>query len=162
MTDMQASVQTGVDGPSDIGGWLILPILGLVATPLRGVVHLATYGEIFKSMQYLTSGQIAFVWLEIMGNVAVLLVLPVVLLALLYKKSAAFPSWFIIWAGVGLAFILLDLIAAQVLFGDVLAAAGQPLFDAETTGELFRSIILAAIWIPYMRVSRRVANTFVN
>ncbi len=160
MADTQPTASS--DGPVGIGGWLILPILGLVVTPLRGVFHLASYGELLESMNQLTSGQIAFIVVEFIGNVVVLLVLPIVLLVLLFRKSASFPRWFVVWAAVGLAFIILDIAAAQVFFGDVLAATGQALLDADTMRELVRSIVLAVIWIPYVRISRRVANTFVN
>lgn len=162
MTDMQASVQTSADGPSGIGGWLILPILGMVATPLRGIFHLASYGEMLQLMDQLTSGQITFIVVEFIGNAIVLLVMPIVLLVLLFRKSASFPRWFIVWAAVGLVFVILDLITAQVLFGEILAAANLPLLDTDTMREIARSIITAVVWIPYMRVSRRVANTFVN
>ena len=40
MADTQPTASS--DGPVGIGGWLILPILGLVVTPLRGVFHLAS------------------------------------------------------------------------------------------------------------------------
>ena len=162
MSDQQWSASVITDGPSGIGGWLILPVLGLVATPLRGIFHLASYGEMLQSMDQLTRGQIAFIVVEFIGNAIVLLVMPIVLLVLLFRKSASFPRWFIVWAAVGLAFIILDIAAAQIFFGDALAAAGQALLDADTMRELVRSIVLAAVWIPYMRVSRRVANTFVN
>lgn len=150
------------DGPVGIGGWLILPIIGLVVTPLRGVFHLASYAELLQSRELLTGGQFAFIVLEFFGNLVILLVLPIVLLVLLFRKSASFPRLFVIWAAGGLAFILVDLAVARFLFGDVLAAANQPLLDAETTGELVRSVITAAVWIPYMRLSRLVSNTFVN
>lgn len=162
MTDGQASVQSSADSPSGIGGWLILPIIGLVVTPLRGVAHLASYGEILQSMDRMTGGQASFIVIEVIGNAILLLVLPIALLVLLFRKSAAFPRWFVIWAAAGLAFMIADLIIAQVFFGDVLAAAGLSLIDADTLPELIRGLVLAVIWIPYMRLSRRVANTLVN
>lgn len=150
------------DGPVGIGGWLILPIIGLMVTPLRGVFHIASYAELFQSRQLLTDGQFAFIALEFLGNLVILLVLPIILLVLLFRKSASFARVFVAWAAGGLAFIVLDVIAAKILFGDVLAANNQTLLDVETIGELARSAITAAVWIPYMRLSRRVTNTFVN
>lgn len=150
------------DGPVGLGGWLILPIIGLVVTPLRAVFHLAGYGELLASMQHLTGGLSAFLVLEFVGNIIVLLVLPIILLVLLFRRSASFQRLFVIWAAGGLAFIVLDLIATQVFFGDVLVATNQPLLDAQTTTELLRSVVFSVIWIPYIRLSRRVANTFTN
>lgn len=148
--------------PVGIGGWLILPIIGLIVTPVRGLFHLASYTDLFGTMAQLTGGQAAFIIVEFIGNIAVLLVLPVILLVLLARKSVSFPRLYVVWAAAGLAFITLDIIAAQFFFGDILAASGQALLDEETLGELVRSVVTAAIWIPYMRLSRRVANTFVN
>ena len=113
--------------PEGFGGWLIVPIIGLVVTPLRAVFHLADYGELFASTERLPAGLSAFLMLEFVGNIVFLLVLPIIL-----------------------------------LFGDILAATGQTPLDAEVIQELIRSIILVVVWIPYMRASRRVANTFIN
>jgi hypothetical protein len=113
--------------PEGFGGWLIVPIIGLVVTPLRAVFHLADYGELFASTERLPAGLSAFLMLEFVGNIVFLLVLPIIL-----------------------------------LFGDILAATGQTPLDAEGIQELIRSIILVVVWIPYMRASRRVANTFIN
>ncbi|MFD9900863.1 DUF2569 domain-containing protein [Mesorhizobium sp. NPDC059025] len=150
------------DGPVGLGGWLVLPIIGLLVTPLRGVFHLAGYGELLASMQRLPGSLSAFLVLEFVGNIIVLIVLPVILLVLLFRRSASFQRLFVIWAAGGLAFIVLDLIGTQVLFGDLLEATNQTLLDEQTTTELLRSVVFSVIWIPYMRLSRRVANTFTN
>lgn len=160
-------VQTGGDrspasGPVGIGGWLVLPIIGLVITPLRGLFHLASYAELFQSLAVLTVGQRVFLVSEFIGNLIFLLVLPVVLLVLLFRKSASFPWLFVIWAAGGLAFLIIDLAVAQILFGDVLAASNQQLLDSESIPEVIRSLVLAVVWIPYIRMSKRVANTFVH
>jgi hypothetical protein len=36
------------------------------------------------------------------------------------------------------------------------------MFDPETAKEFFRSLISMAIWVPYMLVSQRVKNTFIE
>jgi len=50
----------------------------------------------------------------------------------------------------------LDAFAIQLVLPD------EPVFDTETTRELYRSIISGIIWIPYMLLSKRVKATFVN
>lgn len=63
--------------------------------------------------------------------------------------------------------------SAVVVVGDtvvtkyVMDAIGQPsewstIFDTETVREIGRSIVAAAVWIPYTFVSRRVNVTFLN
>ena len=48
MTETDAAV-SAERVPEGFGGWLIVPIIGLVVTPLRAVFHLADYGELFAS-----------------------------------------------------------------------------------------------------------------
>lgn len=160
MTDIAQPMT--VDGPKGIGGWLILPLIGLVITPLRGLVTLpATYGGLGEAMPYLSSGQAAFVYAEAAFNAVVLIVLPLVLLVLLFQKKRAFARWFVIWAIVGIVGLVIDLIIAKYMFPDAFPTL-EAVFDAATLQELLRSIVMLCVWVPYMLISKRVKNTFVN
>jgi hypothetical protein len=148
--------------PVGIGGWLILPVIGIFLTPLRALTLIKDYSGLTEAMPYLNPAQKVFVVVEILANVGFMVVVPVVLLIFLFKRMALFPRVFIAWGLANLAFLVLDLIGAQLLFGDVLAQTGTPLFDADTIKEFGRSIFLSLVWVPYMARSRRVKNTFVN
>ena len=52
--------------------------------------------------------------------------------------------------------------ASSVLLLAVEAAAGAEELANESARQLGRDIVAAAIWIPYFRMSKRVAATFVN
>ena len=162
MADAPTFGRTQREGPEGIGGWLILPTIGLVLTPLQGLMQLSEYAGLGENFQFLTSAQGAFVILEIIGNVAITLALPVFLLYLLFNKRRAFPRVYVIWAAANLLFIIVDLIAAKALFGEAFEAAGMELLDRETVQAILRAIVLVALWVPYMLNSRRVRNTFVR
>lgn len=148
--------------PAGIGGWLILPVIGLVVTPLGGIAHLFQYGDLAETLPYLSRPQKLFLLFEIVGNIVVTIGLPVYLLVLLFRKRAAFPGIYTIWAIASLVFIVADLAAAGIVFADAFGEGGLELFDGETVRNIFRSVVLVAIWVPYMRMSKRVKNTFVT
>ena len=54
-----------------------------------------------------------------------------------------------------LIFIVLDAWAIKA------ALPNEPVFDADTTKELVRTLIGVLIWGPYMLVSKRVKATFI-
>ena len=152
--------------PKGIRGWLILPALGLIFTPIQMGVQFskdlmpaltaATWNALTKpeSPAYhpLWGPLISF---EVVTNV-VLFVFTLWLMWLFFTKSKRVPTLFIAW--------LLSLAAVQtidyVLVAQIPAAAAQP-SDSEGMKDLARSIIAAAIWIPYFIRSKRVKNTFI-
>jgi ACR3 family arsenite efflux pump ArsB len=149
-------------GPVGLGGWLILPMLGLLITPLAGMVLIATYPDMSDVWQYLTLGQSAFVIAEIAMNAVVLLVAPIALLAFMFKRWEIFPGWYMIWAAAVPIMHFADALMSYAVFPEAYTDGTTAVFDKETTRGILRSIFSAAIWIPYMMRSERVANTFVR
>lgn len=158
MTETTAEVRAPA-GPVGLGGWLILPLLGLFASPLFGMAQMSAYANITEAWPYLTAGQASFVVTEVAVNVVLLFVAPVVLLVFAFKRLQMFPGWYIIWIAISPLVQIGDALVAYSMFPETLAGAA---FDKETMRAIVRSIIGAAIWIPYMMRSERVANTFVN
>lgn len=149
-------------GPVGIGGWLILPMLGLLITPLAGVVLIATYPNLSDVWQYMTLGQSAFVIAELAMNIVLLLVAPITLLFFMFKRWEIFPGWYMIWATAVPIILIADALLSYAMFPEAYANGTAEVFDKETTRGILRSIFSAAIWIPYMMRSERVANTFVR
>ena len=156
-----------VEGPSGLGGWLILPAIGLIVTPFRLMAYLLTdLLPIFQdgSWDFLTTpGTEAYhpMWapvilFELAGNLF-FVVMAVVLIFLFFTKSHRFPRLMIVFLLSNLAFV----------FGDYALANTIPFVanmeaDAEVYKEMARGIGGVAIWVPYFLVSKRVKNTFVK
>ena len=147
-----------------IGGWLILPMLGLILTPIRiGYLLLVSFLPILTdgSWEILTTpGSHAYheLWgpvliFEMAVNI-IFGVTSIVLLILLFSKHHLFPKLIIGFYLLNIAFIATD----NFISGFIPAVAEQD--DTESTTELIRSIITAAIWIPYFLKSERIKNTF--
>ena len=152
------------EGPRGIGGWLILPMIGLFVFPVRVAISLVTdYAPLFQGGIWgnlTTPGSEVYhpLWApviigEIFCNVGFLL-FAAALLYLLFARSHRFPRAFIAFALANLAFIVGDAVIAWQI--PAVAARGLEGVGAETA----RAAVVAAIWVPYMLVSKRVRNTF--
>lgn len=153
------------EGLRGIGGWLILVVIGLAVTPIRiGWMLCSDYLPMFQDgtweMLTVPGGEgyhelwkplLAF---EIAGNVITML-LALITLFLLIRKSRWTPRFAIAWLLLGLVFVVSDYLLAQKI--PLIVELGT---DPETMREMARAIIGAAIWIPYWLVSKRVKATF--
>lgn len=148
-----------------IGGWLLLVGFGVFLRPVYLIFSLLPmYKEMFLSGQWemirtvgrMTYGPyfIPFIYAELLINI-ILILFSFYLIYLFVTKDYRFPKYFIILALGSLAFILIDAWIGGVILGE------EP-FDPETKREAIRATIYAAIWVPYMLISKRVKETFVN
>ena len=149
-------------GPVGLGGWLILPMLNMIASPVIGVIGLGDYLPLLAQDAGLAASQTLVIWFELISNVAIQLIAPFVLLTLYFQKRRAFPTFFIGWLVINLIVTLLDLVFAYNAFRAYYDSPGAVFWDETTTQSVSRTVIGAAIWIPYMLNSKRVQNTFVN
>lgn len=151
-------------GPEGLGGWLILVAIGLLrsavvvsVTTMRDLVPVFADGQVWTMLDPGASGHAPLYGLlvcaELVANI-VLVIWPLVLLGLFFAKSRWFPSGYIGLVVASFVIHALDLAAA---YGLELLAEGE-----FTRGlfELAPLVASAAIWIPYMLVSKRVKNTF--
>ena len=157
-------------GPVDpklagLGGWLVLPIIGLVLAPVAALLKMIEGIEAYApaTWHYLTTpGAEGYhpLWAplllaELCLNLA-LLVLPWLVLLLVFTRRRSAPVAYIglvassLLVQTALAFLLLAIPAesATMAPGDWAA--------------LVRGWISAAIWVPYFLLSRRVRATFVR
>ena len=148
------------DGPVGIGGWLILPILGLILTPVITVFSVKDYLDLWNVRGFLTNFQVAFFAVEFIANILILVAAPVLLLWLLSKKLEIFPALYIIWICAQPAFIFLDSLAGLWVLGDLISV--EDAFDKDTKKSIAQGIGQAVLWTLYINRSRRVENTFVN
>ncbi|ABG60750.1 DUF2569 domain-containing protein [Cytophaga hutchinsonii] len=147
-----------------IGGWMIIPVIGLFITPLRLTVSLfkdlipavtgpdiALYedpaSELYTpALRYLLYG-------EIFVNVG-FSIFAIVILVHLFKFKSITPLLYITFVVSNLVFVVADsLIVLQLGLGTT-----GDFFDKE----LFQAIVSCSIWIPFFLLSERVKGTFVK
>lgn len=149
-----------------IGGWLILPLLGLIISPLRLIymvyadlwpIFSPDYWEELTSPDSLSYHPLWFSVLvfEVAGNVIILLLGLAALLSFL-RKSRRTPRMVVIFLFLALVFA-----ATDAYFKSFIPGAAERL-DINQSSDLWRTGITAAIWIPYFLISTRVKATFLN
>jgi hypothetical protein len=158
-------------GPVGLGGWLILPMLGLFITPIFTVYTIINdllpvfEDEAWASFTtrggefYHPDWQGTFI-VELFGNVAIAS-FAVILIVMFFSKSRSFPSFFITFLIVHIIFLMIDFLLAVPVLEDVFPDFAMSA-KKELGRDFGRSIIGGFIWIPYMLKSKRVRNTFVN
>lgn len=142
-------------------GWLVLPMIGMFFTPI--VIAITSY-RIFGALDYSKLPQIYinFLIVEISLNVVLAIWAWTNLWLLSTKRAAAVRSMISLYA-VFPVFVLLDSVSTKFML-DYLGAAmsWEEIFDKDTGRTLIRTVIGAAIWIPYMLQSKRVNVTFLH
>jgi hypothetical protein len=142
-----------------IYGWLLLPVIGLYFTPFLVAYHVFNTGYFSESLwtNFLAQRndlpalmQLLF-YFELLFNVFIIL-MSVLLIALSVQKRITFPRLYI-------AFKII--VTVGVIVDTSISAA---LLDVEISesSELIRTILGAAVWIPYFMYSDQVKSTFVN
>jgi hypothetical protein len=178
-------------GPSGLGGWLVLPIVGLVLTPVATVLALFRYalpaleaanwarftdptsGSYVKigsswpryGISLLVDAWSAYFTFE-MGVTIAWLVVPMFLLTLFFRKKRAFP-WFMVLCTLAVVLVRFVEMSAMARFGaDTFLKLGFPQTADQlrigSAAAFAASVTVAAISVPYFLRSRRVKNTFVR
>ena len=154
-----------------IGGWLILPIIGLFLTPILTGMNLvngilpAFQPEAWATLT--TAGGTGYhpVWAPylIFGLISacILIIAAIVLLVLLFKKLSIFPKLIIAYYIFIFAAALIDIV---VLYFFILKAFPllEATIQADVIKQMARALVAILIWVPYFIKSERVKNTFVN
>ncbi|MER8517855.1 DUF2569 domain-containing protein [Mesorhizobium sp. M0644] len=163
MADTQQSALPDREGPESIGGWLVLPMLGLMLTPILGLVqlHNSDYLGMLQNWQAYSLSQGVLILAELVISGILNLTAPALILFFMFKRWQIFPGWYMIWAFAMPVYAVLDPWAVHLAFPTVVPELADA-YDADTVGGISRSIWAAVIWVPYMMRSERVANTFVN
>ena len=159
--DPAAAQPTAQPGPSGIGGWLVLPLIGLLISPIIigwGTYHLADVMRAPSWPELTTPGKPAYhplygalIPVEIAVNAA-LAIFAVVLIVLFLKRHPNVPKLMIAFYLINLAVVVVDTFAASFL------PAFQ--FDQTAVRDIARALIAAVIWVHYFMLSKRVRNTF--
>jgi hypothetical protein len=145
---------TGIDG------WLALVAFGQVVGILRLLVTMGQYYTTAISDEVWKRFPIAL-WGEAALNAA-MVGLVVFTTVLLFQHSRRFPSFFIGQTIFAIVMPLVDIVWLALNFA---LATDKPIsefltLEAKESMQTFAAVVGAAIWIPYVLRSRRVANTF--
>src|SRR5205085_10865222 len=114
-----------------IGGWLILPLLGLLLSPLIGLYGFWQTLPLFGNLEALNTLQSVFLFIETGVNFLIQIPVPIFLLTLMFAKRARFPRLYQAWLGAALALVLLDLVAGYFAFAEYYSSGVATLFDRE-------------------------------
>jgi hypothetical protein len=142
--------------PRAIGGWLILPVIGFIATAISATYYLFTAGFFSDAIWHVYDGQPQgfqyklLLWLEFSYN-TVLACLAVFCLVLIYYKRDIMPMF---------AKMLYIGSLVAVVVDNVWVHALVPSTPIDFK-DIFRSIVGVCIWVPYFTVADRVKETFV-
>jgi hypothetical protein len=81
-----------------------------------------------------------------------------------FQKSRLFPKFFIYEYVATILFYPLDVIFSAATLsaytGQPIATLASNMVTPDVVGPWIAALITAAIWIPYIKLSKRVANTF--
>ena len=155
----QNDVSYPKEGPSGIGGWLILHAIALVVQPFMSLKFIVNTYKYIGSAHFLKVAQhfksyYAFSWFTIIACVVLITFLIYVAIQFFNKKKNT-PKLYVALILSFTCFALTKFIWTMV--------EGSPFgFRLMQVTGLLPSIGSCAIWIPYFIVSKRVKNTFVN
>ena len=145
--------------PTGIGGWLLLPLLQLIAVPISSLLLIATQVLHHKP---LPPGHAMFAGLGIAEVVLMLAVvgLGIYCLVRFFKKDRRLPALMIIWCAITILGQI-DILAMAFVDHAAFAIAVGPKL-APAIGRAVITVIVSGVLIAYFRRSRRVRNTFVR
>jgi len=139
--------------PQGLDGWLILPIIGTVVHPF--ILAYITVETVIVAVDAagLNSSMVAMLWIEIIVS-GIFMLAYVYANVLLFRKNYLFPKMFIALAITGLMWTVMDILIALNAFDIRLTSSDHR--------DIARQVWNCLIWVPYMLVSKRVKNTFVE
>jgi hypothetical protein len=139
--------------PKGIGGWLILPVIGTLLSPLIAGYAAFQDAVVLLNNSALSSGLAAFIVVELLYNLA-LVIAWIFAAVLLFRHKRLYPRLFVALLVITLVGTILDLVVAATVFDINI--------DSNDVRSTVRSVVGLAIWAPYMHKSVRVKNTFVD
>lgn len=159
-----APLPDGVEPLTRLGGWLWLPLLGLVLAPVRLLTSLresynAMEGESWALLTQQSSPAYHPMWApglltELVADLAIC-VGALLLLGLMVARRSSAPSLYRAWLLLVAASALFDVALYQII------PALREQWTDKNSAEALRSCLYAAIWFSYFMRADRVRRTFV-
>jgi len=137
--------------PKGIGGWLIVPAIGLVL----GLIKAAAMSFQDINMIQIVAPELLSdvrLWVGIVINVAMIIAAIVVAILFFSKRRVAVVA-------------IISLMIASIVASVIQLLLGIAIFSevsSDGINPVLHACVFAAIWVPYFVKSKRVKNTFVN
>ena len=147
----EVSQAPAVPEPKGIAGWLILPVIITLLSPLM-TAYAAFQDAVVLLNAAVSTALAVFIVVEFLYNFG-LVIAWIFAAVLLFRHKRLYPRLFVALLVITLIGTVLDLVVA--------AMAYDVTIDSNDIRSAGRSAILLAIWGPYMHKSVRVKNTFV-
>jgi transglutaminase-like putative cysteine protease len=143
--------------PQGLGGWLVLPVIGVTLGPLvmahtlwiffRDIGSAAKFAVVAPAVQWML-----LIHVLLLGAGLVIALLTVLVM---FRRMRTFPFAFITLQAVGLTSLAIAIVTLRMIGGEEIAAAHE-------TNMLIFHTCIAAAWTGYMLRSERVRATFVR
>lgn len=144
-----------------IRGWLILPGLSLLITPVRILLGAKSLLYTFSAEQWsiladrVGTAMLITISLEVICNV-LMVTASLFLIPLFFQRRYTFPRFFILFLTAALLFSSLDLLLLHLFASSWVGPSEQMMRS------LLKQALFAGVWISYFKKSRRVQATFVQ
>ena len=136
---------------------MVLPIIGLFITILSTIFNLFKSGYFDNSTWNLTTISSLRLYQVVLAFElfihSALIIIPTALLFLAFRFDRRFPQFMIYYYILVVIFALLDQLAIMLL---------PEISNTQALADLARSIVVAAIWIPFFIHSKRCKELFVR
>lgn len=146
-----------VEYGTPIGGWLILPAIGVCIAPL-GIIYMLINADnnFFNSGVWMgfyeanQTGLLLVLVFELAYNVIALFFAGLLIIHF-FQRRTSLPKLIIAFHLVSLAVTVIDAVAISLLTEESFSSLAR---------DIVRNSVAAAIWVPYFSVSQRVKETF--
>ena len=140
--------------PNGIAGWLVLPMLGTILSPVMSAFGL--YQNIDALIKYSSQQTAAWSYVVTAETIFTIAIIVgwIVALFMLFQHKRIYPKLFVFMLAATFVLNLGDIVAVSVILNE------DP--DTQSIRDIVRSLLSLAIWGPYMYLSKRVKNTFVR
>lgn len=142
-----------------IGGWLILPAIGLCIAPIRMVLQMLDFPEVYDNQTWSALFELArldllaVLFITHIYNIFALC-FSVLVLVLFFQRRSSLPRILVIFFTISCL--------AQVADTFVSMALDPSTSVPGAIGSVIGTVISTVIWVPYFTLSQRVKNTFVE
>ncbi len=151
------------DTNRQIGGWMILPLIGLLLSPIllssqlftEDFFNHNTWTRIYNGEVSISRNVLFLIAGEIIYNFA-LLTFNIFLIILFFKKRSSLPNLISIYYIVLFLGTTLDLILSKMMLGELYTNVQYQ----DSLKLAIRAFWAAIIWIPFFHISKQVGATF--